>query len=149
VTAVFRAQQITTQKHEVSVQRCATQFFGRIPVQQSPAVTGADNRVVAELNHARILGTAEGIGVNQFRRLRPGFAIVVGANQDEITVGIGMAGARFAESAAFRSSAEGDQELTTGTANEGREGAVEFVIVVNDNVVEFPTLSSFVAADNF
>ena len=64
VAGIFGAEQITAKENEISVAKDTFQFCRRIALQERPAVTGAKERTVAQLNHARVLRAAERIGIN-------------------------------------------------------------------------------------
>src|SRR2546423_1569518 len=100
-------------------------FRRGIASQQRPTVTGADDGIIPQLDHAWVLGTAEGIRINQLGYLAPGLASIMRTDEDEITIRIGVRCAGFAESPALGRAAKGNQQLAIAPSNDRREGAVE------------------------
>ena len=95
VAAVSGAEQVPAQEHKVTVAEGVLQAGHRLGLQQGPAVAGAKDRAVAQLDHAGVLGTAKGIRVDQLGRLAPGLAAVARAYQHQVAVRVGVAGSGF------------------------------------------------------
>src|SRR4051812_22510125 len=66
----------------------------------------------------------------------PGLPVVARANQHQVAVGIGVTRAGFPKNAALRRASKGNQQLTIGPAHYGRKRAVEFIIFVDDDVLQ-------------
>ena len=63
--------------------------------------------------------------------------MIARAHQDELTVWVGVGDARFAEEAAVRRAAEGDQQFAIGPADNRRKGAVKLFVLIDNEVLEF------------
>src|SRR5688572_31740111 len=72
---------------------------------------------------------------------RPGACVVFGSHQHKIAVGIGVTVAFFTERPAIGRTAESNQQLAVGPANYRRKGAVELVVLIDDQFCEFRWLS--------
>ena len=77
------------------------------------------------------------MGEDQFRFTAPGFAVILGADEDQVGVGVCVGDAGFAEGTAFGRAAKGDEEFTVWTANDRWERGVKLVVRVNDGVAQF------------
>ncbi len=135
--AVFGAQEVSAHKSKGANACGVGQGGGVRRVEQGPAIAGADDRAVVKLDHAGVLRAAERVGVDQLGLLGPGGAVVCGADQDEIAVRISVRGPALAEVATFRRAAEGHEQLPALAPHDGREGAVELVVAVDDEVLHF------------
>src|ERR1051325_7859274 len=113
------------------------EFRNRLWLQQRPTVTGAENRAVAQLHHARVLRAAEWICVNQLQLAAPAFSIVTGPHEDEIAVWVCVARAWLAEGAAFGRPPKCDEKFSARPQHDGWEGGVEICVLVNDDVFDF------------
>ena len=90
--------------------------------------------MVTQLQHARVLGSTEGVRENQLRFLTPSAAAVFRADRYEITIWVGVAGALFTQEPPFGSTPEGYQQFAIGPAYDRRKCGMKLVVFIDDDV---------------
>ena len=105
--------------------------------QQHPGVAGHKQRAVVEPNHARILRTPEGMGVDQLRLLGPGASQIAGPDEHERAVRVAMGAPGCEVLPPLRSTAEGNEQFSIGTGDDGGKRGVGVRVLVDEDVFEF------------
>lgn len=136
MAGVARAQQEAAEEHEVAVPERLVHARGMVGIQQRPAVTGAEDRPIAQLDQARVLRAAEGMGENVFRLAAPCLAAVARAHENEVTVGVGVRVGFFTEQFAVRRAAKRGDQFAVRPPYDRRKGTVKFLVLVDDNVFD-------------